>query len=79
MENALFNDVSAAYAEMIKATDTAAEAADYANSIENFVDDETANDAAYTAAYLKSEAKKATANYASIVAKYKGNTKLKQS
>jgi hypothetical protein len=79
MENALFDDVSAAYAEMIKAMDTANEAADYAASIENFVDDETANDAAYTAAYLKSEAKKATANYASIVAKYKGNTKLKQS
>ena len=77
MENALFNDVSAAYAEMIKTTDTALEAADYANSIANFVDDETAKDAAYTAAYLKREAKKVTADYAAIVAKYKGNTKLK--
>jgi len=77
MENSLFNDVSAAYAEMIKARDTANEAADYAASIVNFVDNETADDANYTAYYLKREAKKAAADYATIVSKYKRDTKLK--
>jgi len=64
-----FDAASAAYAEAVKAADTAADAADYAYAAEmdDFVDEETASDAAYIAVYLRNEAK-AAADYAAVVA-----------